>query len=126
MKFTITILLLINSMLSFSAAYEEKLFDCAHLNETSIVDRIVISKFILGKNHYYELEVKLMIQGMERSYSKRVNLISKYDGRVLHFTNGNHRLKIDRTFPREGKYPAFGRVPEYNIHSFNWVCKDWN
>ena len=126
MKVTITVLLLINSMLSFSAVREEKLFDCAHLDETSIVDRIVISTFTLGRNHYYELEVKLMIQGMEKSYSKKVNLISKYDGRVLHFTNGNHRLKIDRTFPHEGKYPAFGRVPEYDIHSFNWVCKDWN
>ncbi len=126
MKVTLTIFLLINSMLSFSAVREEKLFDCAHLDETSVVDRLVVSKFALGRNHYYELEIKLMIQGIEKRYSKRVNLITKYDERVLHFTNGNHRLKIDRTFPREGKYSAFGRVPEYDIHSFNWVCKDWD
>lgn len=126
MKLLIAVILTSLGHLALAAPVEEKLFDCAHLEETSIVDRIVISKFTLGRNQYYELEVKLMIQGMEESYSKRVNLISKYNGRVLHFTNGNHRLKIDRTFPREGKYPAFGRVPEYDIHSFDWICKDWN
>lgn len=120
-----TILISLNSFV-WAAPKQKRLFDCAHLDETSIVDRIVISKFTLGRNFYYELEVKLLIQGHEQSYSKRVNLISKYDGRVLHFTNGNHRLKLDRTFPREGKYPAFGRVPEYDIHSFDWLCKDGN
>lgn len=126
MKFLIATILISLGPLAWAAPKQERLFDCAHLDETSIVDRVVISKFTLGWNFYYELEVRLQIQGPEQSYSKRVNLISKYDGRVLHFTNGNHRLKLDRTFPQEGKYPAFGRIPEYDIHSFDWVCKDWN
>jgi hypothetical protein len=119
-------LLISSNTWALTAPQQEKLYECAHLDERSVVERIFISKISLGRNIYYETEVKISIRGIESSYFTRVNMLSSYGGRVLHFTNGNHRIKIDKVRVKEGKYWAFARIPKYDIHSFDWNCKDWN
>lgn len=102
----------------------EKLFDCAHLKDNSPVERVYIHKSHFGNNDpFYELEIVVHQEGLTSSYFEKVNLIKIYDGKILHFTKGNTRIKIDLVRKKEEKYFTFARIPKYNIHSFDWVCK---
>lgn len=126
MKPLIVLAISVVSLSSFGKLEPKRiaLYECAHLKEGTPVERLFIHESTLGARTFYEAEVKLLEMGIESSYFKKLNLISKYDGKILHFTNGNFRVKIDKVQVNEKKYSAFARIPEYEIHSFDWNCKD--
>lgn len=126
MKSALVLALSIVSLTSFAKITPKRvaLFECAHLKEGTPVDRLFIYESTLGRRTFYEAEVKLLQMGIESSYFTTLNLVSKYNGKILHYTNGNFRVKIDKVQVNEQKYSAFARIPEYEIHSFDWTCKD--
>ncbi len=119
----ISILLISSNSQGALQAKKELLFECPHKKANSPVDRLFIYKTTLGSRVSYEVEVQAYINGHDKSFKKKVNLVSKYDGKIIEFTTGNFRVKIDKVRETEGKYWAFARVPQYDIHSFDWSCK---
>lgn len=105
----------------------ETMYSCKYLDDKSQVEGAMIYKSRFGRGEvFYEIEVLTELDGRESSFFKRVNLVSIYDGAIEHFTTGNFRIKIDRVSADEnGHMRAFGRIPQYQIHSKNWVCKDY-
>lgn len=90
------------------------------------IEELYIVESKLGRNTFYEVEVPYSdIHRNEQTFYRKLNLISKYEGRVLTFTTGNYRVKIDRAVPIEDKYKAFVRLPNFDIHSTEWMCKDY-
>ncbi len=90
------------------------------------VEELFIVKSKLGRNQYYEVEVPYKnFDDEKKTYWKKLNLIETYEGRVLTFTTGNVRVKINRVFPEEKKYRSFVRLPNFDIHSQDWKCKDY-
>ncbi|EQC43792.1 hypothetical protein [Bacteriovorax sp. Seq25_V] len=126
MKLSLLLLSTISTLNTYAAplAKKELLFECPHKKTSSPVDRLFIYKKTLGSKETYEVEVQAYQNGIDKTYSKKVNLISKYDGRILEFTTGNFRVKIDKVRENEDKFWAFARIPEYDIHSFDWSCKE--
>ena len=66
-----------------------------------------------------------MINYMKKVAEVSINLIKTHGARVLTFTTGNYRVKIDRAMPTEKKYKSFVRLPNFDIHSTRWFCKDY-
>lgn len=117
------------SLFSFNTfgAKRNFLFECAHYKTSSPVDYTRIYEVTKGAKTTYEVDVHAFDHHGESSFTKRVNLLTKYDGKILEFTTGNFRIKIDyvRTPISPGTLWAFGRIPEYDIHSFDWTCKQY-
>lgn len=101
-----------------------RLFHCRNFGAPELVEELYIVESVLGRNTFYEVEVPYF-QDEERVFYRSLNLISKYDGRVLLFTTGNYRVRIDRAIPVELKYKTFVRLPNFDIHSTEWFCKDY-
>ncbi|EQC49024.1 hypothetical protein M899_0649 [Bacteriovorax sp. BSW11_IV] len=100
------------------------LFDCAHMKDGTNVERIIVHQSKLGKREFYEAETVLLEYGHYRNEFKKVNKVSKFDERVLEFSNSSLLLKINKVREKEGKYWAAARLSNYDIHSVDWTCKD--
>ncbi len=100
------------------------LYDCAYMNDDSFVEGLTIYHSVLGRREFYEVMVRASVDGDYRETFKTVNLVSTYEGRVQTYGTGNFRVKVNRVFPTEGKYKAFARIPQYDMHSQDWTCKD--
>lgn len=124
MKFFFNILILALPVLTAQGGSREFLFDCAHTNNSSPLERLQIFERTKGSNKFFEVDSVAYIGGIEKVSTKKVNLISKYDGKILEFTTGNFRVKIDYVRDNGGYLWAFARVPDYDVHSFDWRCKE--
>lgn len=117
--------------LSFATSTEglnpqrERLFHCVNFGEPELAEELFIVESRLGRTTFFEVEVPYLDGNEEKTFFRKLNLISKYDGRVLLYTTGNYRVKIDRVFPIEKKYKAFVRLPYFDVHSLDWFCKDY-
>lgn len=124
--FTATLLALV----SFGAFAQltpkrEALYQCMYQgSEATEIESVYVLSSRFGSNHFYELRVDAVVNGEEKITYKKVNLIEKYEGRVATYGTGNTRVRIDHVFPVEGKFKSFVRVPEYGMHSLEWLCKD--
>ena len=114
--------LLIMSNYSY-AAKDTLLFECAHHNDQSDIDRVFVYKRELGTRTSYYLKTLYYENGRDRSQIDRVNLITKYDGLIHTYTRGTTRVKIDFVRAQEDKFSAFVRIAKLGIHSFDWSCK---
>lgn len=103
----------------------ERIFHCMNFGNYERVEELFIVESKLGRNEFFEVEVPYIFNGEEETFYKKLNLIEKYQGRVLLFTTGNYRVKIDRVFPDNGKYKSFVRLPNFEVHSLDWYCKDY-
>lgn len=116
--------LILLPVLCAQGASREYLFDCAHTDVNSAVERLNIYETTKGVNVYHEVDVVAFENGVEKIDTKKVFLKSKYKGAILEFNGGNFRVKIDRVRANNGYLWAFARVPDYDIHSFDWKCKE--
>ncbi len=130
MKILLTLLTLslIQSAYAGLKPNRKALYRCVSLNHNSPVDDAFIFESKLGsKNIFHEIKVNTLKDGRIHSYFKKVNLLSKYDGKVQTYTTGNFRIRVDKVMPaKDGNYSAFARIPSHDIHSKNWSCKDFN
>lgn len=105
-----------------------QLYHCVNYDTNSHVTDAIIYESKFGNNHpFYEIEVFVdnLNQDKEFSYIKKVNYLSKYNQKIETFTTGNFRIKLDHVRPGiDGQIWAFARIPEYQVHSFDWSCKD--
>lgn len=106
------------------ALEREYLFDCAHTRAHSPLERLNVYEIRKGRKLYYEVDMVSYENGIEKVNTKKVFLLSRYEGKILEFNAGDFRMKIDRVRPNEGYLWAFARVPEYDVHSFDWKCKE--
>ncbi len=116
------------ALISISSAQNlkrERIFHCLNFGEIELAEELFITETTRGSRTTFEVEVPYREAGLDKTFFRRLNLISKYDGRVLLFTTGNYRVKIDRVFPEEEKYKAFVRLPRFDVHSKDWFCKDY-
>ena len=101
------------------------LYDCVYLKDNSQLERVYIYQSRFGSARpFHEFKIFYLKDGYSKNYFKKVRLNSQYDGKILHFSNGNTRIKIDKVRVKEGKYWTFGRIPKFKVHSFDWACKD--
>lgn len=102
------------------------LFRCVSLNDNSPIDDAFIYQSSFGQRSvFYEIQVNSLEDGRVINYYKKVNFISKYNGKVQEFTTGNFRIRVDKVRPsKDGNYWAFARIPSHEVHSTNWSCKD--
>ena len=125
MKYLSLIILFITTSFSFAAPQRERLFHCLNFGPREHIEELFIVKSSYGQKVFYEVEVPFIPNDHDSVFFRRLNLIEKYRGRVLLFTTGNYRVEIDRVFPQEGKYEAFVRLPRFEVHSRQWMCKDY-
>ncbi|PIK15141.1 hypothetical protein [Halobacteriovorax sp. JY17] len=122
------------SILLASSAYagltpkRQALYRCVSLDENSGVDDAFIYRSNLGsRNTFHEIKVNSLENGQIKHYYKKVNLLSRYEGRVQEFTTGNFRIRVDKVRSAiDGNFWAFARIPSHEVHSTNWSCKDLN
>ncbi len=127
-KSMVMTLILLLSTTSFAGLNpkRERLFHCKNFARVIKIEELFIVESRLGSNTFYEVEVPYNdIDGKNLTFFRKLNLIKKYEGRILTFTTGNYRVKIDRAFPIEKKYKSFVRLPKFDIHSTEWFCKDY-
>lgn len=103
----------------------KRLFHCRNFGEKEEVEELFIAQITKGTRTYYEVEVPYRQSNEIKTFTRKLNLIPKYEGRVLLYTTGNYRVKVDKVFPVEKKYKAFVRLPRFNVHSTEWRCKDY-
>lgn len=102
-----------------------ELYRCVSLESGTGVSDTFIYESKLGSNLFHEIKVNFIENGREKSYFKKVNLISKYNGKVQEFTTGNFRIRVDKVrLSNDGNIWAFARIPSHDIHSINWSCKE--
>lgn len=116
--------MLIPSALFAGSISREALYDCAYMKDDSFVETLTVYHSTQGRREFHEVLVRANVAGEYRESFKRVNLVSTYEGRIQTFGTGNFRVKINRVFPQEGKYRTFVRIPQYDMHSSDWTCKD--
>ena len=103
----------------------EALYSCVNYDTSSEVYGAKIYASSFGQRKFYEIEVLYLDDYKEASLFKKVNLISKYGNRVQSYTTGNYRIKIDRVRADEdGHFWTFARIPDFDVHSQDWSCKD--
>lgn len=88
------------------------------------MEELFIVESQLGSNTFYEVEVPYN-DGEVKTFFRKLNLIRSHRAKVLTFTTGNYRVKIDRALPFEKKFKSFVRLPNFDIHSSEWFCKDY-
>lgn len=105
----------------------EALYSCVNYNDSEVVEGAVIYRSQFGKaKAFYEIQLNIFIDGLESTYIKKVNLVSKYEGRVQVYTTGGFRIKVDRVRrDANNHFAAFARFPDYDVHSSDWSCKDY-
>lgn len=104
----------------------ERLFHCMNFGKIKNVEELYVVKSRLGSNIFYEVEVPYKtFENQAKTYFKKLILTEKYGGRILTYSTGNTRVKIDRAIPVEKKYKSFVRLPKFDIHSKEWKCKDY-
>jgi len=103
----------------------ESLYNCVNYDNSKEVEGATIYKSNYGSSkEFYEIEVKTLKYGRQSSYFKKVNLVSKYDGKIQSYTTGSFRIKIDKVRKGiDGNFWAFARLPKHEIHSMDWSCK---
>ena len=122
MKYLFLIFFLLYSSLTFAA--EKLLFDCIHTKENSNVWGLKIMQMTKGRRTSYRLDVEYIKDGNFQMTSKVVPLNESYGGRILTYGTGNVRVKIDRAMPLAfEKFKGFARLPDFDIHSHDWICK---
>lgn len=105
----------------------ERLFNCVHYSENSDLERIEIFESHFNPSKiFYELKLISNRNGYEITDFKKVNLLYLLGGRILHFTKGNVRVKINLINEKEQKFETFARIPSFDVHSKNWGCKKTN
>ena len=127
MKKIILILLCLLSLNSIYAGLNVKrkrIFHCRNFDHITMVEELFILESKLGRNIFYEVEVPYN-NGQDQVFFRKLNLIKTHGARVLSFTTGNYRVKIDRAMPVKKKYKTFVRLPKFGIHSTKWFCKDY-
>lgn len=102
-----------------------RIFHCMNFAQVAEIEELFIVETTKGRNTFYEVEVPYVELGQEKTFYRKLNLLRTYGGRVLTYTTGNYRVKIDRAIPRDGKYKSFVRLPKFDIHSTEWFCKDY-
>lgn len=123
----LSILFLLFSVTSFAGLTpkREALYKCVNFDEQSAVDGAFIYSSRFGRNKFYEIEVHYTEDFKEKTIFKKVNLVSKYEGRIQEYTTGNFRIKIDRVNRDvDNHFKAFARIPDFKVHSKMWSCKD--
>ncbi len=121
-----TLILFFAFFISFGGYSAERrwLYDCAHLNLNHDVDRIQLWEVVRGTKKAHEAWI--LIKGSDariQTQVKNVYLTSEYGGRILIFSAGTFRVKIDHVRVLEHKYPTFVHLDEPLVHSSEWVCK---
>jgi hypothetical protein len=129
LSFTILLFLLSYCPLAMASEQDsfarKRLFHCRNFGPNEEVEELFIVRVQKGSRTTYEVEVPYGPLNEKKIFTRSLNLISKYDGRVLLYTTGNYRVKIDRVFPVEKKYKTFVRLPKFDVHSTQWFCKDY-
>lgn len=117
-------------LIFFSTAFashvkaREVLFDCIHLDQYSPVWGLQVVEVTRGRRVTFEVDIEHKVQGEYKIFSRKVNLVETYGGRILTFGTGNTRVKIDRTQPiSNGRFKTFARLPQFEIHAKDWECK---
>lgn len=104
----------------------QRLFHCMNFGKVKNVEELYVVRSQLGSNVFYEVEVPYKtLENKSKTYFKKLILTEKYGGRILTYSTGNTRVKIDRAIPVEKKYKSFVRLPKFDIHSLEWKCKDY-
>ncbi|MFG1501345.1 hypothetical protein ABMA70_14145 [Halobacteriovorax sp. XZX-3] len=121
-------LILISSVtLAKFGSKSQPLYHCVNYDGQSKVTDAMIYESQYGRGpifHEIEVYVEDTNQNKEFSYRKKVNYIPKYDAKVESFTTGSFRIRLDHVVGGiDGNIWAFVRIPEYDIHSFDWSCK---
>lgn len=105
-----------------------QLYHCVNYDESSKVIDAIIYESRHGKNRpFYEVEVFVedAFRNTEFSFFKKVNYRPKYDAKVEAFTTGGFRFRLDHVSKGiDGNIWTFARIPDYDVHSFEWSCKD--
>lgn len=109
---------------AFATPQRLALYDCAYMADDSLVESLSVYDSRLGNRRFYEVGVRLSSAAGVDEVFRTVNLVNEYGGRVQTFGTGNFRVKINRVYPVEGKFRAFARLPDYDMHSEQWTCKD--
>jgi len=117
--------LFISSSFAGLTPKREALYNCVNYDESSEVYGLTVYESYFRRGKVFH-EVEVIVDSAETKNSfKKVNLINIYEGRIQHFTTGNFRVKIDRVQKNEdGHMKTFARIPQFEIHSKNWSCKD--
>lgn len=103
----------------------EAIYHCMYDLNDSDIESLFVMKSKLGTNSFYEVQVNAFVDGSRKTTYRKVNLVETYGGRVLTFGTGNFRVKINKVYPVDGHYRSFARIPEYDMHSEAWFCKDY-
>lgn len=114
---TLTFILFMISFKTLASEKRVELFDCAYL-ANSPLERVIISEVTLGRKTHHQFELHSIVAGFERVKTIKVNLLRLHNDNIFHFTNGNTRIKIDFVQKK-----SFGRIPDFDIHSYDWYCK---
>lgn len=120
----ITLALLSLETQAFATPQRQRLYDCAYMADDSVVESLSVYDSQLGNRKFYEVGVRIVKATEAYEVFRTVNLVNQYGGRVQTFGTGNFRVKINRVNPVEGKFRAFARLPDYDMHSEEWTCKD--
>lgn len=115
----LTFVLFITSFNVFAAGKRVDLFDCAYMAESPL-ERVIISQVTLGRKTHHQFEIHSIISGFEKVKIVKVNLLKLHNDNIFHFTNGNSRIKIDFV-----QNLSFGRIPDFDVHSHDWHCKEF-
>ena len=126
MRLVLVFCLTLLSSSVFASVQRTPLYDCAFMGDGSFVEGLTIYQSQQGRRYFYEVEVRASVDGEYRETSREVNLVSTYNGRVQTYGTGNFRVKVNRVYATDGKFRAFARLPEYDMHSQDWTCKDAN
>ena len=123
---------LIIALLSLSAfagitPKRKPIYTCVNYDDSKHVEGVTIYQSQHGRGKiFFEVKVDVLRYGVESHFIKKVNLISKYGGKIQEFTTGNFRVKIDRVRrDQDNHFATFARIPEYDVHSRDWSCKDY-
>ena len=104
-----------------------KIYECVDQRDDTMVDRVFLYSSTLGQKHFYEAEVwpnKVLYPKLKSKWY-RLNLSTMYNNHVLTFARGRFRIKIQKTLPVEHKYKASAYIPDFQIHTSKWYCKEY-
>lgn len=127
MKYLLPLLLIISIPLSAALQPKRKaIYECVDMKDNSKVERVFIYESRLGATDFYEAQIipeKIYYPDAKDRFLK-VNFTSKYRNNVQTYARGTFRIKVHRAIPTEKKFPSSAYIPEYNIQSSKWTCKD--
>lgn len=97
---------------------------CANQDEDSHLLQVRIYKSQWGDRSAYEAHVIFAPPYAHRNFIKSVYQSTSREGKRIIYTGSSFWVKINlhQTDPL-GRYMANVRIPSYQVHSKNWVCK---